>query len=167
MNENDRLSVKLVVRFGMAFLCSLILGFNPGCSKPEPTMKKEFKVFAEKEWQDTGIKLEVGDEVEITASGDIQYTPRQSAPGKGRSGPEGVPVKSEGNNFSSSCINPEWNHAALIAKIGIQMELIGESAAFKANEAGMLELRINDSDVDNNKGAHDVSISLYQTSPAK
>ncbi len=122
------------------------------------------KVYASKAWQKTGIEMQSGDTVKISASGEIQYTSRSTAPSKGKSSPIGVPLNSppvngDSNDFRKYVINSQWNHCALIAKVGDQIVLVGKGTQFTALQQGELVMRINDTDLKNNSGFFDVSIS--------
>jgi nitrogen fixation protein FixH len=115
----------------------------------------QMRVFAKQGWQPTGVRVKAGDRIKITAIGNVQYTPRKSAANGGRCGPVGV------KGFQQFTVNPAWNHCALIAKIGSQVFLVGTGGTFTANQAGILEMRINDTDLGNNDGFFTTSITLY------
>lgn len=114
-------------------------------------------VEAKEKWQKSGIKVQAGDFVKISTSGSVQYTPRKNAINGGRCGPLGVP------GFESYSVKKEWNHCAVIAKIGEQVVLIGDSGFFKVDFAGELLLRINDNDTGNNAGAFDAYITVIRS----
>lgn len=117
--------------------------------------KSAMRVFAKKGWQNTGVRVNAGDRIELSVIGNVQYTPRKSAANGGRCGPVGV------KGFQAYTVNPAWNHCAVIGRIGRQMFLVGRGGTFTANQAGVLELRINDTDPGNNAGAFTASITLY------
>lgn len=133
--------------------------------RPVYAAQKDVRVLANRSWQATGISLKSGDEVTITATGEVQYTERKSAPQKGRCGPAGVPAHSESGDFREYSLgDPKWNHCAVVARVGKQIELVGASAHFTVREGGALKLSINDTDIGNNDGAFDVRIS-FSSSP--
>ena len=183
MNKNRWRYIEQVLRVVCAVFCGLVLEYNIARPTFAQPVRNQMQVFATQGWQETGIHLQSGDEVTITATGNVQYTSRNTAPNKGRCSPEGVPVISDSDDFSSYSIgwaNPEWNHCSRIALVyhdhrlhsaetvepaqfPSQVELVGKTTTFKATVSGNLVLSINDTDTGNNEGAFDVSISVFRS----
>lgn len=125
------------------------------CWNTNTGTKSAMRISAKKGWQNTGVRVKAGDRIQLSVIGNVQYTPRKSAANGGRCGPVGV------KGFQSFSVNPAWNHCAVIARIGRQMFLVGRGRTFTANQAGILEMRVNDTDVGNNAGEFTASITLY------
>ena len=102
------------------------------------------RIFAYRDWQSTGVRVNQGDRVEIEAQGEWLYTPAEYH------GPEGHAV------FPAPSFYPIPNGAggALIGRIGEygQRFPVGERATLQAREDGILYLRINDDVLSDNDG---------------
>jgi hypothetical protein len=122
-------------------------------------------VSAQGGWQSAGFDLKPGKSVKIEASGTVRYSNRNTAPGKGFCGAEGVPPVSDPvgghkNDFRQYSIVPEWNHAALIARVGSDaVVLVGRSQIIQSPQGGTLEFTVNDTDGANNGGELTVVVS--------
>ena len=113
------------------------------------------RIFAYRDWQSTGVRINQGDRVEIEAQGEWLYTPEEYH------GPEGHAV------FPAPSFYPIPNMAggALIGRIGEsgQSLVIGERARLQAREHGVLYLRINDDMLTDNVGWVAVKIDVTKT----
>lgn len=103
------------------------------------------------------IKIEAGDEVIIKASGSITVGPLV-----GNSGPEGIRNGVLGLSLSGYNYFPEWNHAALLYRLGDKDEWKCYSNStenkYIAQTTGFIEFAINDRYADDNSGAYDVEL---------
>jgi hypothetical protein len=91
---------------------------------------------ADRPWTDTGLTVAPGQEISITAEGQISATPGIS------SGPDGVPGRAQ----DPMAVLPGANYAALIARIGDNGApfLVGAEGTHRSDAAGPLQLGIND-----------------------
>lgn len=104
------------------------------------TQKNIFNVYANKGWQDTGIIINQGDNVEIKyLSG--KWTSEDST------GVYFGPSTNKAENSASCRPIPDWD-AALIGKIGMSSSpfIIGYSYSKVSSNTGNLYLRMNDCD---------------------
>jgi len=96
----------------------------------------------------TDIYINIGEEVEITASGTIKF-----GFFAGSGGPNGI------NGFNTYNKVSGARHGALTARVSSgNWREIGEYGKFIARKSGWLELMVNDSDVGNNMGYFEVKI---------
>lgn len=114
------------------------------------------KVPATQPWTDTTIDLGAGDEITITANGevidDINNHPDRTFT------PDGEPDL-EGEHSGDP--HRDINHAALIGKVGDgEAFFVGSDHAFTAADAGRLHLGINDGRFDDNAGAYDAVVTV-------
>jgi len=120
---------------------------------------EKIKVAANKSWQSTGVFLNNGEHITVTASGSWSPAPLMLQWSGG-----------EGNSFFGAEI-PYITGGALMAKLGhdgVPFE-IGNNKTFQANDYGMLYLAMNDP-FDwqyDNKGELDVSIYSSTNKPVK
>jgi len=108
-------------------------------------------VYAYRQWQSTGLKLNAGDRFTITARGDWSYSPVV-----GPTGPEG------GLPAPTYYPLPYVSGGALIGKVGENGApfYAGWRATGSAAEAGVLYLRINDDLLGDNKGQLQLEIKI-------
>ena len=104
----------------------------------------EKRIYAYRDWQSTGVRVNQGDLVEIEAKGEWLYTPEEYH------GPEGHAV------FLAPGFYPVAGVAGgvllgRIGEAGRHFE-VGERATFQAREHGILYLRINDDVLGDNDG---------------
>ncbi len=115
----------------------------------------EKRVYAYRDWQSTGVRVNQGDLVEIEASGEWLYTPEEYH------GPEGHAV------FVAPGFYPVAGAAggALLGRIGEAGQLfnVGAGATFQAWEHGILYLRINDDILSDNDGWVSAQVDVTQT----
>ena len=113
------------------------------------------RIFAYRDWQSTGVRIDQGDRVEIEAHGEWLYTPDEYH------GPAGHPI------FPAPSFYPIASGAggALIGRIGETglRFVVGESANMQAREHGILYLRINDDILSDNDGWVAVRIDVTET----
>ena len=121
---------------------------RPTATAPLPTLKPVptstpvlatmFEVWANLEWQDTGVVVSSGQSLEITAEGTWSHgleDPVRPNP----YGPNGT------NKFEPKALLPTARIGALIGRIGTgQPFLIGEHASLVVQENGTLQLSINE-----------------------
>lgn len=94
----------------------------------------------------TSVKIYKGDIVTLKASGSITL-----GDWLGDCSPSGV---SGNQNYN---IEPAFNHGSLIARIGSgEWFYVGTHKTFRAEESGLLQLKINDNDLWNNDGYFEV-----------
>lgn len=125
--------------------------------------QRNMTIYAAQKWQSSGIDIQRGDGLKIHVEGEIRYSGRKTAPGKGLTGPVGVPPYSppkngDKNDFRAYSIKPEWNHCSVIGKIGEQIILIGQDRDFTSNYSGKLYLAINDNHTEDNSGSFKATI---------
>jgi hypothetical protein len=120
-----------------------------GATAGIPTIKD---VPANQQWTDSGVDLQPGQRIRITASGEISST--QGV----RNGPEG-----SSRDPNAISLLPEEQHAALIAKVGEGYPfLVGSGTSYQAGGRGRLYLGVNDLAVTDNTGYYRVEIVLFQ-----
>lgn len=125
-----------VVVFPIVLLFTCLL-FAQGTSQARK-QTKEFDLSRDQKWLDTGIDVQSGDTLKITATGTVHY------PSYKESGPEGLPRgwRDLLRIFPLS----DANHGALIGRIGddsAQSFLIGPSRESRVTTAGRFYLGLN------------------------
>jgi hypothetical protein len=121
-------------------------------------LSKDFTLEGAKVWTDTGITLEPGQHIVVTAEGKLQY-----ADAKSEAGPEGLT-----RNFKDLIRILPFNAAgrgALIGKIGdpdiAQPFLLGAHKDVVAPIAGKLSIGINQDTSDTGDGSYTVKVEIY------
>jgi len=113
----------------------------------QPAATSLFTVYASRGWNNTGLNIGIGDLVQIEyQSGLWTYWPGKIAPFDANGNP-GRYICAELIE-ASSCVEPlpEANKGSLIARIGATKPIhVGNQRAFRAANAGLLELSMNDS----------------------
>lgn len=113
------------------------------------------KIYAYRDWQSTGVRIDQGDRVEIEAEGEWLYTPDEVH------GPAGHP------RFPAPSFYPvsSGSGGALIGRIGETggRFVVGERINMQATQHGILYLRINDDILSDNDGWVAVRIDVTQT----
>lgn len=104
-------------------------------------------------WTNTGITLEVGDQVTVTASGEVFHSVELQR----KAGPDGEP----GTRFPSNVLMSA-DHGALLGMIGGDGEpfFVGDDQQFDAPASGQLFLGINDTGVENNSGEFRAQVTV-------
>ena len=103
---------------------------------------------------DTGITLTAGQTYKIDTIGSV----KPSSANPISAGPGGTTeVQAWQDNYS---FRSDWPHEAVIARIGGgDYILIGLGGTFTAEQGGLLEIGVNDSDPGNNEGSFSVEIT--------
>ena len=152
---------------GVLFLAFLVLALptprtaaNSAQSSPstKKMLSKDFTLQGAKVWTDTGITLEPGQHIVVTAEGKLQY-----ADAKSEAGPEGLT-----RNFKDLIRILPFNAAgrgALIGKIGdpdiAQPFLLGAHKDVVSPIAGKLSIGINQDTSDTGDGSYTVKVEIY------
>ena len=152
---------------GVLFLAFLTLALptprtaaNSAQSAPstKKMLSKDFTLEGAKVWTDTGITLEPGQHIVVTAEGKLQY-----ADAKSEAGPEGLT-----RNFKDLIRILPFNAAgrgALIGKIGdpdiAQPFLLGAHKDVVSPIAGKLSIGINQDTSDTGDGSYTVKVEVY------
>lgn len=140
---------------------------DPAAQSTKPTGKKrvskDFTLKGDSLWTDTGIDLQPGERVVITAKGTVRY-----ADAKSDNGPDGLT-----RGFKDLLRVLPFNDAgrgALIARVGdadvAQAFLIGVSKETISPIVGRLALGINQTKSDTADGTYTVHVEVYATDPA-
>lgn len=128
----------------------LLLALLPGVARRELKVSRahseliERRIFAYRDWQSTGVRIDQGDRVRIAARGAWLYTPEEYH------GPEGHPVYPAPPFYPV----PQAAGGALIGRLGQSGRpfAVGKAANLQATEHGVLYLRINDDALTDNEG---------------
>jgi hypothetical protein len=148
---------RILLLAGAIFLLAAL----PGTVRRELTVSRSHsdlidkRIYAYREWQSTGVRINQGDRVEIEARGEWLYTPEEYH------GPAGHAVFPAPRFYPI----PHGPGGALIGRIGEagQRFAVGESASLQAREHGILYLRINDDKLSDNDGWVAARIDVTQT----
>jgi hypothetical protein len=123
------------------------------------TDKKVLDVFADKDWQDTGVTIVEGRPVIIEAAGEWTFQMTYKL------GPDGIDIPQELRSFNLGCL------VGVIASPGAEQDakpfFIGASTRFIAENSGQLYLRMYDGDPKDNDGKLQVSIQSTFAKPPK
>jgi hypothetical protein len=114
-------------------------------------------VYAYRQWRSTGIYLQTGDRVTLTATGQWTYSPAEV----GLHGPEG------GKWAPAYYPLPSAPGGALLGRVGEtgQVFYVGHRLTFTAPAPGLLYLGINDDLLGDNVGALTVKIDVAAATP--
>lgn len=124
-----------------------------GGSTPATVLTKTVAVRGDVPWNDTGIDVEQGDRVMVSATGTIQTL--KGTPSRD-SEPDGKPGEEFGNN-----VIPGVAHGALIGMIGKGAPFpVGSRFTGAAPAAGRLFLGVNDKGVENNDGRYTAVVTV-------
>ena len=131
---------------------------TPSTNAGKIIQTKSFTLNGAEVWTDTGIILQPGQRIVVTAQGSLRYTDAKTD-----NGPEGLT-----RNFKDLIrILPENNvgRGAVIGRIGdadiAQPFVIGASKDMVAPVSGKLALGINQSDSDTGTGSYTVKVEVY------
>src|SRR3984893_13415949 len=138
----------------------------PAASKQTPSGKRrvaqEVQITGEQSWSDTGIEVQPGEHIVVTATGKLRYADAQED-----NGPEGVT-----RGFKDLLRILPFNGAgrgALIGRVGdaeiAQPFLLGARRDFVAPVAGRLAIGINQSSDDTGEGTYTVHINIHAPDP--
>jgi hypothetical protein len=120
------------------------------------TAQSTHSVYAYRQWQSTGLYLETGDQVRLTASGQWSYSPVV-----GLHGPEGALPAPDYYPL------PRVRGGALLARLGEAGNVfyVGPGLTFQAHDSGFLYLRINDDLLGDNMGKLTLKIEVEPAPP--
>jgi hypothetical protein len=108
---------------------------------------EQFVLEGETSWKNTGIVLKASDSVKITASGEVLFSAGEQNSAVSANGMGQLSYKRVWTGDAEHCNDPygKFNHAALIAKIGVRGEafFVGTNKDF-TQKAGTLYIGIND-----------------------
>jgi hypothetical protein len=109
-------------------------------------------------WRDTGIRVNKGQIVSITANGTITWAPPGITDGTNVVGPNGTrpPYTRDAARFPI----PEAGIGSLVMRIGRLKYAVGSGDRIEAKESGTIELMINDDVVGDNSGSFTVNITV-------
>lgn len=128
----------------------------PAAQAPNATGPREIELSGTDRWKDTGVTVEAGDRVTISASGTVRFPDSQST------GPEGLP-RGWRDLIRILPVN-QVGRGALIARIGeteaAQPFLVGANKQFVAPAAGRLFLGINQGSSEAAEGSFRVRIEI-------
>jgi hypothetical protein len=160
MKRNTRLAISLPV----FVLCLPVLPSFTAAAQDTATpsakevASKTFTLKGDSLWTDTGITLEPGQRISITAEGTLQY-----ADAKQTNGPDGLP-----RNFKDLIRILPFNDAgrgALIGRIGdadiAQPFLLGAHKDVVSPISGKLAIGINQSSNDTGEGSYSVKLQVF------
>jgi hypothetical protein len=137
---------------GLLALCNLGWIVQPGEWRPEPqAASAQERIFAYRQWQSTGIKLETGDRYTLRAQGEWSYSPvvGLNGPGGGRPAVASYPM-------------PHALGGALIGRVGENGPpfMVGVRTSGYVERGGFLFLRINDDLLGDNEGEMVVEVAV-------
>lgn len=131
-----------------------IIPSNPQASSREPSIV----VRGTDKWLNTGIRVERGQRVNISANGTVIWGPPGLGEGTNVVGPNGTrpPYKEDAANFPI----PEAGIGSLVMRIGKVKYAVGSNENIEVRESGTIELMVNDDVVGDNSGSFAVTIRL-------
>ncbi len=143
-------SVWLMPSAGLALLLLLVLALTAAPPLLDAGELNGLDIFAYRDWQATGVQLELGQPIQIRAQGRWSYTPGEwNGPGGHTRfrAPSFYPV-------------PSVPGGALIGRVGEHGEIffVGDTLNLRAPLAGQLYLRIDDDILTDNEGKVTVEV---------
>ncbi len=125
-------------------------------AEPSRPRSQQVAVPADEQWTDTGIDIQPGDTLRLTADGTIYYTSSKTC------GPNGT--ERDWKDLVRALPVNDVGRGALIGLIGqkgvAKPFFIGEKGEFTVEAAGRLFLSINDDNYDNNRGSFRVQVEV-------
>jgi LssY C-terminus len=125
------------------------------CIAPLGAQTRDLEVSPGAGWVDTGVDLQVGDTLQVKASGELQYSNAKQS-----NGPEGLP-----RSFTDLIRIMQLNDAgrgALIGRVGTSVAarpfLLGINGSHQARVTGRLYVTINQADSDLATGSYHVHV---------
>lgn len=117
---------------------------------------RSFVVSSRQQWKDTGIALRIGDEINIQASGRINFS-RATGDVAAAAGAAGRPA-------TPAAPLPYSDIGALIARIGNNEPFIvgTDLTGFRVQQAGRLFLGVNDDVLDDNSGEFRATVTVVR-----
>ncbi len=120
-------------------------------STAEPLAEKTINIAAAADWTSTEIRIQRGQRIRITASGEVDLGT------KGRTGPNGIPAN------DPKRLMPGQPTGGLIAVVGDDNNdfvFIGPEGEFVAKQTGVLFLSINEEKLEDNRGSFVARIKI-------
>lgn len=148
------LGVLVWVVLAPAVLCAATLVLRPQEWRPHTQdEQRTITIYAYRQWQSTGIDLEPGDQVRISASGEWQYSPYV-----GRHGPEGGGKPVTVATYPMQGVDG----GVLLGRIGEtgQEFYVGRGTTWYVDAPGRLMLRINDDLLGDNVGQLTIQVGV-------
>lgn len=126
---------------------------SPGAGEPAGLVaEKEVKVAAAADWTSTEIRVQRGQRVAVTASGEVELGNNQ------RSGPNGITLNDSRKLLLSSPTG------ALIAVVGDDNDdfvFVGVGGEFVATHSGVLFLSVNEGNLKDNNGSFSAKVKVF------
>ncbi|NOT59598.1 MAG: hypothetical protein HOP19_05155 [Acidobacteria bacterium] len=116
----------------------------PPTASAESLAEKTINIAAAADWTSTEIRIQRGQRIRITASGEVDLGT------KGRSGPSGIPAN------DPKRLMPNQPTGGLLAVVGDDNNdfvFIGTEGEFVAKQNGVLFLSVNEEKLDDNRGS--------------
>lgn len=153
----------VVVAIAAALMASLLGPSSDGGSRSDGSdevpqqVAMTVVVEGKRPWTDTGVDVAAGNDVTITATGQVFNNANSS------SGPDGVPNDPGLQRFN---VVPGVNHSGLLGRIGDSGRpfVVGSTFTYDAPTSGRLYLGINDRGVEDNAGAYTATITISKHS---
>lgn len=138
----------------VAFIALVVLALRSEVGPLHQQQTTQPRIYAYRGWQSVGVQVHPGDWVYLRARGTWLYTPDEYH------GPEGHRRYSAPSFYPI----PGIPGGALIGRIGDTAEpfVVGRGGGYRAEESGLLYLRINDDILSDNEGYVNVEISVTQ-----
>ena len=157
MRRSPIRALLLLGGFVVLFRAIPVLSDNLGPLRQESLA--DHRIFAYRDWQSVGVRIDAGDQVEIRAKGTWSYTPNEYH------GPEGharypAPAYYPLSNLHGS--SRAVTGGGLLGKIGANGRIfaVGKHVSTLAAMPGTLYLRINDDILSDNDGWVQVKVSI-------
>ena len=143
-------------------LCAVAAAVRPADWKPfAQNALFTHWVYAYRDWQSVGIRLEQGDSFSVRARGEWQYSPLvgRNGPDGGRWAPDFYPLETDRSGARGG---------ALLGRIGDDglPFLVGRRTSASADAPGDLNLRINDDLLGDNVGRLQIEITVTRKQAA-
>lgn len=133
-------------------------------SSVSPISDREWRVTlnASEKWFDTGIQIQSGTMLRLSATGSIVWDPKGNE--NGRVNPNGAPYTADSLPNASDFPLPSANCGSLVMRIGNSIYAVGEGGYIQVDESGTIQLIVNDR-VDwlyDNSGSFQIYIKLIK-----
>jgi hypothetical protein len=135
---------------------------NPESPIPASSVaqSRQFIIPANVKWMDTGIKVQKGARLYISASGTVTWGAPGITDGTNVVDPNGTrPPYKEDSTYYDFPI-PEAGIGSLVMRIGSVKYSVGLNATVYVKEAGNIEFMVNDDNITDNSGSFTVNIRL-------
>lgn len=111
-------------------------------------------------WFDTGAKVPSGTMLRISASGRVTWAPPGGRNMSSTVGPSGtrLPFPEDSARFPM----PQAGCGSLIMRIGNSMFAVGDGGFIQVDEAGTIQLMVNDDDLSDNTGNFSINIEIVR-----